>query len=52
MALRCNRAEHVREAIIQMAVYAGMPAALDGYRLFDAVIKGKRSMNHALSPAE
>ena len=39
MALRVNRAEQVREAILQMAVYAGMPAALSGARIFDKVME-------------
>jgi 4-carboxymuconolactone decarboxylase len=39
MALRTNKAVHVREAILQMAVYAGMPAALAGARIFDAVLE-------------
>jgi 4-carboxymuconolactone decarboxylase len=40
MALRSNRkAAHVREAILQMAVYAGMPAALAGARIFDKVME-------------
>jgi 4-carboxymuconolactone decarboxylase len=39
MALRTNRAEQVREAILQMAVYAGMPAALAGARIFDKIIE-------------
>ena len=38
IALRSNRAEHVREAILQMAVYAGVPAAHDGFRLFQKVM--------------
>lgn len=37
IALRSNPPEHVREAILQMAVYAGMPAMYDGLRLFDAI---------------
>lgn len=39
MALRTNRPEEVREAIIQMAVYAGMPTALAGTRVLDAILQ-------------
>jgi 4-carboxymuconolactone decarboxylase len=37
-ALRTNPSEHVREVILQMAVYAGVPAALDGMRVFERVV--------------
>jgi len=39
MALRVNRPELVREAILQMAVYSGMPTALAGARLFDRIME-------------
>ena len=40
MALRTNKnAAQVREAIIQMAVYAGMPAALSGMRVYEDVLR-------------
>src|SRR5262249_9530923 len=37
-ALRTNPAEHVREAILQMSVYAGYPAMLEGLDVFDEVL--------------
>jgi 4-carboxymuconolactone decarboxylase len=37
-ALRGNPAEHVREAILQMSVYGGVPVALNAMRIFDKVI--------------
>jgi 4-carboxymuconolactone decarboxylase len=36
-ALRSNPPEHVREVILQMSVYGGVPVALNGLRLFDKV---------------
>src|SRR4051812_5147737 len=38
IALRSNPPEQVREAILQMAVYAGMPAMYEALRLYDAVV--------------
>jgi 4-carboxymuconolactone decarboxylase len=38
IALRSNPPEHVREAILQMSVYGGVPAAQSGMRLFEQVI--------------
>lgn len=38
-ALRTNRPEEVREAILQMAVYAGMPPVLVGTQLLDAILQ-------------
>jgi len=38
IALRSNEPEIVREVILQMAVYGGVPAALDGMRIFERVI--------------
>jgi alkylhydroperoxidase/carboxymuconolactone decarboxylase family protein YurZ len=38
IALHSNPAEHVREVILQMAVYSGVPAALEGMRLFERVM--------------
>ncbi|MET0146619.1 MAG: carboxymuconolactone decarboxylase family protein [Ilumatobacteraceae bacterium] len=38
IAMRTSPASHVREAIIQMSVYAGMPAVFDGLRLFEEVV--------------
>ena len=37
-ALRGNPSEHVREVIIQMAVYGGVPAAREGMRIFEDVV--------------
>jgi 4-carboxymuconolactone decarboxylase len=37
IALQSNSAEQVREVILQMAVYGGVPVALDGLRTFEAV---------------
>jgi 4-carboxymuconolactone decarboxylase len=37
-ALRSNPPEHVREVILQMSVYAGVPAMLNGMRSFDKVL--------------
>jgi 4-carboxymuconolactone decarboxylase len=45
-ALRTNRPEHVREAILQMSVYGGMPVALQGMRVFEKVLA-----EHPTSPA-
>jgi 4-carboxymuconolactone decarboxylase len=36
-ALRSNPPEHVREVILQMSVYGGVPVALNGMRIFDKV---------------
>jgi 4-carboxymuconolactone decarboxylase len=36
-ALRSNPPEHVREVILQMSVYGGVPVALNGMRIFDQV---------------
>jgi 4-carboxymuconolactone decarboxylase len=36
-ALRSNPPEQVREVILQMSVYAGVPVALDSMRVFEAV---------------
>jgi 4-carboxymuconolactone decarboxylase len=50
MALRSNKkAAHVREAILQMAVYAGMPAALAGARIFDKVMEEPEFRKRSLS---
>jgi 4-carboxymuconolactone decarboxylase len=38
IALQSNPPEHVREVVLQMAVYGGVPVALEGMRLFEAVI--------------
>jgi 3-oxoadipate enol-lactonase/4-carboxymuconolactone decarboxylase len=38
IALNSNPPEHVREVILQMAVYSGVPAALEGMRHFEAVM--------------
>jgi 4-carboxymuconolactone decarboxylase len=38
IALRSNPPEKVREVLLQMAVYGGMPVALDALRIFDRVI--------------
>jgi alkylhydroperoxidase/carboxymuconolactone decarboxylase family protein YurZ len=40
IALRSNPPEQVREVILQMAVYGGMPVALDAMRVFEAVTAG------------
>jgi 4-carboxymuconolactone decarboxylase len=37
MALRTNPPEHVREAILQMAVYGGVPVGLEAMRIFEEV---------------
>lgn len=38
IALRSNPPDQVREVILQMSVYGGMPVALDGLRIFDRVM--------------
>ncbi len=38
IALRSNPAVEVREVILQMAVYAGMPAMYEGMRIFDGIM--------------
>jgi 4-carboxymuconolactone decarboxylase len=38
IALHSNPPEHVREAILQMAVYGGMPVALAGLRAFERIM--------------
>jgi 4-carboxymuconolactone decarboxylase len=38
IALRSNPPEHVREAILQMAVYGGVPVALEGLHAFERII--------------
>lgn len=38
IALNSNPAEQVREVILQMAVYGGMPVALSALKQFDAVV--------------
>ena len=38
IALRSNPPEHVREAILQMAVYAGMPPMFQALRFYDAIV--------------
>lgn len=38
IALRSNPPEQVREVILQMSVYGGMPVALDALRIFDRVM--------------
>jgi alkylhydroperoxidase/carboxymuconolactone decarboxylase family protein YurZ len=37
-ALRSNPPEQVREVILQMSVYGGVPVTLNGMRIFDKVI--------------
>jgi 4-carboxymuconolactone decarboxylase len=37
-ALRSNPPEEVREVILQMAVYAGMPRMYDALRVYDSVV--------------
>lgn len=39
MALRTNPADQVREVLIQMAVYGGVPVALEGVRIFEGVLE-------------
>jgi 4-carboxymuconolactone decarboxylase len=39
MALRTNPADQVREVLIQMAVYGGVPVALEGMRIFESVLE-------------
>ena len=38
IALRSNPPEQVREVLLQMSVYGGMPVALDALRIFDRVM--------------
>jgi 4-carboxymuconolactone decarboxylase len=38
IAIRLNPPEHVREVILQMAVYGGVPVTLETLRLFDAAV--------------
>jgi 4-carboxymuconolactone decarboxylase len=38
IALRSNPPEHVREVILQMGVYGGMPVALEGLRVFERIV--------------
>jgi alkylhydroperoxidase/carboxymuconolactone decarboxylase family protein YurZ len=38
MALRTNPPDQVREVLIQMAVYGGVPVALEGMRIFESVL--------------
>ncbi|MEO5839807.1 MAG: carboxymuconolactone decarboxylase family protein [Acidimicrobiales bacterium] len=38
IALRSNPPEKVREVLLQMSVYGGMPVALDALRIYDRVI--------------
>jgi 4-carboxymuconolactone decarboxylase len=37
-ALQSNPTEQVREVILQMSVYGGVPVALEGMRIFEAVL--------------
>ncbi len=39
IALRSNSPEHVREVILQMAVYGGVPVALEGVRALERVLE-------------
>jgi alkylhydroperoxidase/carboxymuconolactone decarboxylase family protein YurZ len=39
MALRSNLPEQVREVILQMAVYGGVPVALEGVRALERVLE-------------
>jgi alkylhydroperoxidase/carboxymuconolactone decarboxylase family protein YurZ len=41
-ALRGNPPEHVREVIVQMSVYGGVPVTLNGLRIFDEVVAETR----------
>ena len=38
IALRSNPPEMVREAILQMAVYAGMPPMYEALRIYDSIV--------------
>lgn len=38
VALRSNPPEQVREVLLQMSVYGGMPVALHGLRLYEAIL--------------
>jgi 4-carboxymuconolactone decarboxylase len=38
IALRSNPPEQVREVLLQMSVYGGMPVALDALRIYDRVM--------------
>ena len=38
MALRTNPPDQVREVLIQMAVYGGVPVALEGMKIFEGVL--------------
>jgi 4-carboxymuconolactone decarboxylase len=38
IALISNPVEHVREAVIQMAVYGGFPVALSGMRILEEIV--------------
>lgn len=38
IALRSNPPEQVREVLLQMSVYGGMPVALDALRIYDCVM--------------
>jgi 4-carboxymuconolactone decarboxylase len=39
MALRTNPPDQVREVIIQMSVYGGVPVALEGMRIFERTLE-------------
>jgi len=39
MALRTNPPDEVREVILQMAVYGGVPAALEGMKIFERTLE-------------
>ena len=42
IALKTNPPEHVREVILQMSVYGGVPAALEGMSIFEAITEHER----------
>jgi alkylhydroperoxidase/carboxymuconolactone decarboxylase family protein YurZ len=41
IALRGNPPEHVREVLLQMSVYGGMPVALSALKLYDRIMAGR-----------
>jgi alkylhydroperoxidase/carboxymuconolactone decarboxylase family protein YurZ len=47
IALRSNPPEQVREVLLQMSVYGGMPVALQALKLYEGVVAGRRPSDAA-----
>lgn len=45
IALHCNPPEQVREVLLQMSVYGGMPVALHALRLYESIVAEQPSGN-------